>query len=39
MLSDMENITNRLSNNTIQVVYDYNNGSAQLDDEQFEDAD
>lgn len=35
---EMENVTNRLSSNSIQVNYQYNNGNQQ-EDEHFEDAD
>lgn len=38
IFTDMENVTNRLSSNSIQVSYQYSNGN-QPEDEHFEDAD
>lgn len=35
---EMENVTNRMSSNSIQVNYQYSNGNQQ-EDEHFEDAD
>lgn len=37
-ISEMENVTNRMSSNSIQINYQYTNGNQQ-EDEHFEDAD
>lgn len=37
-ISEMENVTNRMSSNSIQINYQYTNGNHQ-EDEHFEDAD
>lgn len=39
VLSEMENVTNRLSSNSIQVNYQYGNENQEQEDEHFEDAD